>query len=223
MLSKELREKIKTNSKLRIVIILFSTILIAAMFPRGESLESDVAVGSIWIQDDLIASMPFEILKDPEAYRIEKLRAADRVPDVFILDRDVKNMVIDSIVSFNNKLIEIIDGQLRTNEENNRLTFLTESSFEKLRTIRKYENSLSVSFSNSLQKIFAIIISMTNDIYSNEFLNIKYSDIKKDTIALRDGKFENLVPISRFYDKDSNDERIEIIIQNYLGNILQTT
>jgi len=220
VLSKEVREKIKENSKLRIIILLFSSLLIAAMFPRGESIESDVAVGSIWIQDDLIASMPFEILKDPETYRIEKLRAADRVAEVFELKKDVKNEVIDSIVSFNNSLVEILDEQLRTNELNNRATFLTESSLEKLRNIRKYENSLSVSFSNSLQKIFAIIISMTNDIYSNNFLDVDYSDIKGDTIALRDGKFENLVPISRFYDENTNEERIERIIQNYLGNDL---
>jgi hypothetical protein len=205
VLSKALREKIKSDTKLRVVILLLSSILIAAMFPRGESIESDVPIGSIWIQDDLIASMPFEILKDPETYRIEKLRAADNVPEVFELNRDLKNEVIDSIVSFNNRLIEILDEQLRTNEFNNRATFLSESSFEKLRNIRKYENSLSVSFSNSLQKIFAIIISLTNDIYSNNFLNVNYSDIKKDTIALRDGKFENLVPISRFYDNDSNE------------------
>lgn len=220
MFSKTTREKIKGNSKLRIVILLFSSILIAAMFPRGESIESDVAVGSIWIQDDLIASMPFEILKDPETYRMEKLKAADNVAEVFELDREVKNEVVDSVVSFNNKLVEILDEQLRTNELNNMATFLSESSFEKLRNIRKYENSLSVSFSSSLQKIFAIIISMTNDIYSNDFLDVNYSDIKKDTIALKDGKFVNLVPISRFYDESANDERIERIIQNYLGNDL---
>ncbi len=86
MFSKELKEKIKKDTNLKIVIVLLSTILIASMFPRGESLESDVAVGSIWIQDDLIATMPFEILKDPETYRIEKLRAAESVFQVFEIE-----------------------------------------------------------------------------------------------------------------------------------------
>ena len=143
MFNKELKEKIKTNSKLRILLVLLCTVLIASMFPRGESLESDVKVGSIWIQDDLIATMPFEILKDPETYRIEKMRAADNVAQVFEMDRTIKNLVVDSIESFNDSLIIILDAQLKSNIIDNNVTFLSESSIEKLRNIRKYENSLS--------------------------------------------------------------------------------
>ena len=220
MFSKELKEKIKRDTNLKIVIVLFSTILIASMFPRGESLESDVAVGSIWIQDDLIATMPFEILKDPETYRIEKLRAAESVFQVFEINHDIKKSVIDSVDAFNDSLVNIIDEQLRTNIITNNVTFLTESSFEKLRNIRKYENSLSVTYNNSLEKIFRIIIGLTNDIYSRNFLDLDYQDIPKDTIALRDGKFENLVPKTRFLDKSGGDTRIDDLIQNYLGNDL---
>ena len=220
MFSKELNEKIKKNSNLRILIVLFSTIIIASMFPRGESLESDVAVGSIWIQDDIISSMPFEILKDPETYRIEKLRAAESVYQVFEIDHETKNYVIDSIDSFNDRLLKMLDEQLLTNLVANNRTFLSESSFEKLRNIRKYENSLSVTFNNSTERIFRIIIGLTNDIYSRNFLDVDYSDISKDTVAIRDGKFQNLVPKSRFLDKSGSDSRINELIQNYLGNDL---
>jgi hypothetical protein len=82
--SKDIREKLKSNSKLRIFIVILGTLLIAAMFPRGESIESEVTVGSIWIQDDLIASMPFEILKDPEAYRIEKTSSGTKSQSGFL-------------------------------------------------------------------------------------------------------------------------------------------
>jgi cyclic-di-AMP phosphodiesterase PgpH len=220
MFNKAFKEKIKSNSKLRIFLVLFSAILVASMFPRGESLESDVAVGSIWIQDDLIATMPFEILKDPEAYRIEKMRAADKVSPVFEMDHIIKNSVIDSIENFNDNLVSIIDEQLKSNIIDNRITFLSESSIEKLRNIRKYENSLSVTFNNSIQRIFTNIISLTNDIYARNFLDLDYSDIKKDTIAVRDGKFENQVPKSRFLDKETNEKRIVRLIELFLGNDL---
>lgn len=220
MISKELKEKIKSNSKLRFLIVLVGSLLIALMFPRGESLESDVPVGSVWIQDDLIASMPFEILKDPETYRIEKLRAADNVFPVFEIDHTVKNAVLDSLDSFNGELLNIIDEQLNTKIIDNDVTFLSESTFEKLKNIRKYENSLSVTFNNSLQRIFTKLISLTNDIYYENFLNLDYDKISKDTIAIKDGKFQNLVPKRRFLDKSSNDERIEEIIDNYLNGDL---
>jgi cyclic-di-AMP phosphodiesterase PgpH len=220
MFNKAFKEKIKSNSKLRIFLVLFSAILVASMFPRGESLESDVAIGSIWIQDDLIATMPFEILKDPEAYRIEKMRAADKVSPVFEIDHIIKNSVINSIENFNDSLVSILDEQLRSNIIDNRITFLSESSIEKLRNIRKYENSLSVTFNNSIQRIFTNIISLTNDIYARDFFDLNYADIKKDTIAIRDGKFENQVPKRRFLDKETNEERIVRLIELFLGNDL---
>jgi putative nucleotidyltransferase with HDIG domain len=218
--SKDIREKLKSNSKLRVFIVILGTLLIAAMFPRGESIESDVAVGSIWIQDDLIASMPFEILKDPEAYRIEKLQAAQKVNPVFEIDNTVKKSVVDSIKIFNSFLQNKIDEQLKQKVKNNSISFLSEESVEKLRNIRKYENSLSVSFNNSLNKIFRNILALTEEIYNRDFLNVDYAEIKKDTIAIRDGKFENLVPKRRFLDKAGNDQRIDRLIQKYLSNDL---
>ncbi len=109
---------------------------------------------------------------------------------------------------------------LLTNIIKNNVTFLSESSFEKLRNIRKFENSLSVTYNNSLERIFRIIIGLTNDIYSRNFLDLDYNDIPKDTIAIRDGKFENLVPKSRFLDKSGGESRIDDLIQSYLGNDL---
>ena len=92
MFSKELKEKIKRNSNLRILLYFLVLFLLHLCFLGENPLESDVAVGSIWIQDDLIASMPFEILKDPETYRIEKLRAAESVYQVFEIDQIRKNI-----------------------------------------------------------------------------------------------------------------------------------
>ena len=190
------------------------------MFPRGESLESDVTVGSIWIQDDLIASMPFEILKDPETFRIEKLQAAEKVNPVFEIDNTVEKSVIDSIKAFNLHLQNKLDEQLKQNIKDNSISFLSDGSIEKLRNIRKYENSLSVSFNNSLNKIFKNILALTEEIYSRKFLDVNYEEIKKDSIAIRDGKFENLIPKRRYLDKAGNDERVDRLIQKYLRNDL---
>ncbi len=217
MIKQESRDNLKASSKLRVIIVLLAVILIAMMFPRGEAIESDVKVGSIWVQDDLIASVPFEILKDPEVYRIEKLKAAESVYPVFILNRSVPSEVIDSISKFNNHLLSKIDELLKDDTKNYK-TFLTPESLNKLLNIRKYENSLSLTYNNTLRNIFSSIISITSEIYRINFLNVNYDEIEKDTIALRDGKFENLVPKKRFLDKRSNNERIDKILQRYANN-----
>ncbi|MCB9248989.1 MAG: HDIG domain-containing protein [Ignavibacteriales bacterium] len=218
MFSEDTKNWIKQSTNIRIIIILIGTILIAAMFPRGESLESDVAIGSIWIQEDLIASMPFEILKDPESYRLEKLKAAENVYPVFEINQSISKSVEDSIKSFNDDLIQYIDKQLETNIGSNSFGFLSTESFKKIKEIRKYEKLLSVSYPITTSKVFSNIIKMTNEIYSREFLNLDYKEIEKDTIALRDGKFENLIPKKRFLDKTSNQKRIDGIVSSYAPN-----
>jgi hypothetical protein len=66
-------EKIQKSRRIKLLMVIATIILIVLMFPKGESLESEIAVNSIWIEDDLIASMSFEILKDPLEYEREKL------------------------------------------------------------------------------------------------------------------------------------------------------
>ena len=65
--------KIKNHRTIRIILLLITVSLIVLMFPRGESIESDVAVHSIWIKNDLIASVTFEILKDPQEIKKERM------------------------------------------------------------------------------------------------------------------------------------------------------
>ncbi len=215
------KEKFKNNSKLRLLIFLVAAILIAIMFPRGESIESDVAVGAIWIKDDLIATMPFEILKDSETYKKEILAAESKVYPVFVLDHSVKNTVLDSIRKFNNKLVKLFREQFQKKQVAKNTTFLSDESFVKLRKISQLENSLSVEKHKTLETIFKIITDLTKEIYQRDFLNVKYSDIAKDTITLKDGKFENLVPKTRFDDIDKTKKRIERLIFNKVGTDLK--
>jgi putative nucleotidyltransferase with HDIG domain len=221
VLKLETKEKFKNDSKLRLLIFLVAAILIALMFPRGESIESDVAVGSIWIKDDLIATMPFEILKDSETYRKEKLEAESKVHPVFILDHSIKNSVLDSIKKFNNNLVKLFNEQFLTKQVPKNTTFLSDESFARLRKISQLENSLSVEKHKSLSTIFNIIIDLTKEIYNEDFLNVKYSEIAKDTITIRDGKFENLVPKTKFDDIEKAKKRIERLIFNKVGTDLK--
>ena len=86
--------------KVKIIIILLTTILIVMMFPHGESIESNVSVGSIWINKDLIASKPFRVLKDPKTYKAEIEAAKKSVYPVFVLDKSISKTINDSINNF---------------------------------------------------------------------------------------------------------------------------
>jgi len=53
----------QTGIKRKIIIGLITVILIVMMFPKGESIESEVTEGAIWTNDDLIAPFSFPIIK----------------------------------------------------------------------------------------------------------------------------------------------------------------
>ena len=72
-------ENKKSGIKLKILIGLSAIILIVFMFPKGESIESEVTVGSIWIHDDLIAPFSFPVLKDQKTYQNELKEATTSV------------------------------------------------------------------------------------------------------------------------------------------------
>jgi hypothetical protein len=57
------QSRFRNSLRVKLLIGLAAVILIAMMFPKGESIESDVSVGSIWIHDDLIAPFSFPIIK----------------------------------------------------------------------------------------------------------------------------------------------------------------
>ncbi|MCP5060925.1 MAG: HDIG domain-containing protein [Ignavibacteriae bacterium] len=191
------------------------------MFPRGESIESDVAVGSIWIQDDIIATMPFEILKDTETYKKELLQAEEKVFPVFVIDHSIRSIVSDSIGKFNNNLIKSFNEQISSSQPIENYTFLSKESFSQLQKIHKLENSLSVENQTTLNSIFTRINNIVKIIYKENHLSVNYNKVKKDTITFRDGKFENLVPINRFDDKETLKKKVAQLIYRSVGKNLK--
>jgi len=61
----------------RIGLAIALVAVLAAMFPRGETLEIEYRVGAVWAQRDLIAPFSFPILRDQNDYK-EELEAAER-------------------------------------------------------------------------------------------------------------------------------------------------
>ncbi len=218
MLSENTKNKFKTDPKIKFLIVFVTIVLIVLMFPRGESLESEVTVGSIWTQEDLIASMPFEILKDPETYKRELIQAAERVPPVFVFDKEIKSKIEDSLKSYNKYLKQIIDQDLSENTNSGGTkTFLSKTSYEKFKLIRKYENVLSINFNKSLNNILNNSLKILNKVYAHKFLDRNYSDIKKDSIAVREGKFEKVVPKTRYYDLETIRQLLKAEVDKQFG------
>lgn len=130
--------------RIRILLILVFAILIVLMFPKGESIESEVSVGSIWVEDDLIASTTFEVLKDPAVYEKEVSAAISTVYPIFVINAETEQKAIDSAKSYAEFLILTIDNELfNASTQMQNPTFLSNTSYNKFKEIRQNEKLLS--------------------------------------------------------------------------------
>ncbi|MFC2085558.1 HD family phosphohydrolase, partial [Bacteroidota bacterium] len=193
----------------KILIVLATITLIVWMFPKGESLEFDVQVNSIWIHDDLIATTSFEILKDPLEYQNEIELASSKVHPVFLKDDVVLSVVKDSITSYNVYLLDILDRDLFLDEQDGEeKTIFSEETYNTFKEIRRQENLLSTTSSVSFNDINRVVDNIVNGVYRKGLIDRLFDDIDKDSISVREGKFQRIIPKTNYYDPENVESLI---------------
>lgn len=207
-----LKEDSKWNKSLRlkITIVLVSIILIVMMFPRGESIESEVSIGSVWIQNDLIADFSFPIIKNKDIYKNELQAAAESVYPVFKFDENILSKSIDSLEKYHQFLFEIIDKDILTeNNEQLNPTFFSDNVYKTLVNIRLQERSFSRNIKLKMHDIFNITLNTINMIYKKGIINKNYNDITRDSIAIRSGNIDRIEPKRNYLDPDTFNETLK--------------
>ncbi len=214
----EKKVSFQNSGKIKAIIVFITTILLVMMFPKGESIESHVSVGSIWINNDLIASKAFQVLKDPKVYKKEIDAATASVFPIFVLDKNVSTVVRDSIKNFNKFLLLTIDYQLKNQiVQPHAPLFLTSTAFNKFKQIREAQLGDSLK-TKSLNKIFKIVLNLTRKVYRRGLLDQSYKSLKRDTMVIRVGKYERLVFPRTYFDDSNVKQFIESYLTSQIGN-----
>lgn len=213
------KETLTKSMRIRILLVLIFAVLIVLMFPKGESIESEVSVGSIWVEDDLIASTTFEVLKDPAVYEKEVNAAINTVYPIFVMNKDTEKRAIDSAISYADYLILTIDSELfNASSQIQNPTFLSNTTYSKFKEIRQNEKLLSQKPRWEMKELKRITQSVLSKVYRRGLLNLNFQVIGSDTISVRDGKFERAYPKSTFFDDISLKSFIENEVKNYVSN-----
>jgi cyclic-di-AMP phosphodiesterase PgpH len=203
----------KSSLKLKFLIGLSAVILIVFMFPKGESIESEVTVGSIWIHDDLIAPFSFPILKDQQNYQQELKNAANSVFPVYLKKQESAESLLDTVKSYDIFLLKIIDSTLSTNGvENLNPTFLSTPSFNNFQNLRRQERNMLQR--RSLKDILFSINSILSDVYKIGIID-QHPANGKDSIAVRVGNIDRIESVDDFLDVN----KAENIVKNDIGKL----
>lgn len=186
--------------KRKILIGLITVILIVLMFPKGESIESEVTEGTIWTNDDLIAPFTFPIIKDQQTYRAELKSAELSVFPVFILENKKSN---DSLKAYSAYLLSVIDENLKQGTDTYvNPTFLSTKSFIRFLNIRKQEMGSYRGRDKSLGEIFNIALITLENISKKGILNLESNAKTRDSIAVRQGNVDRIEPTIKYYFYD---------------------
>lgn len=206
----------RQSLRLKILIIIVTIILIVMMFPKGESIESGVTVGSVWIKDDLIASTTFEVLKSSDVFQTEQMQAASRVQPIFLRDNSISSLTIDSLRKYNRVIPNLIDSR-RIEGESTNTAFLSNNSFEIFSRFKRRAASFNGVKTYSLTEVLRLSRDLLERVYQRGLLNLSYKEINRDSISVRDGKFERVFPKTLYLDREVANEYISDFITLNIG------
>ena len=213
--------KLRTSLRVKLIIGLATVFLIAYMFPKGESIESNVSVGSIWIHDDLIAPFSFPIIKDPEVYKAELIAAAHSIFPVFVRQKDESEKAIDSLRTYDGFLTRIIDSVIANNLKDFNPTFLSTSSFNTFTGLRKQEMNMLLNKRINFRQIFNTARDALISIYRYKIINLDSVELNRDSIAIRNGNVDKIDKLNSVYELNEAKSLLARIIEvkNYPADL----
>jgi len=206
----------------KILIAAVTVIIVVLMFPKGESIESELTEGAIWLNDDLIASFSFPIIKSEENYQVELLAAVESVYPIFVDNKEVVAKSIDSLKNYNDYLVGLLDKAISNeSDESFNPTFLSDAAFTKFKSIRMKERNLIRTDGPKLRDLFVAARFALNRVYKKGILSINTAEKTKDSIAIRIGNVDRIESITKFmlYEEAENEIAQELSRINYPNDI----
>ena len=207
-------ENIKSGMKVKILIGLATVVLITFMFPRGESIESELTVGAIWTHEDLIAPFSFPIKKDPKIYQDEVKSAVSSVFPVFVKNQNAVIQSLDSLKGYDAYLQKIIrENYANDSSGDQNPTFLSDESFNTIKRLIRREHSFSGEYQITSKRFFSAVEQAINDLYKKDIIIIPDNITRKDSIAVRTGNFDNVDSVGKYLTIQQAENEINRLIE----------
>jgi len=230
-----------TSLTIKVLLVLALVVITVLMFPRGESIEFEYRIGSIWGSDDIIAPFSFPIYKDERQYEREKQEAEEAVKWVFRREDREAERVIDDLRSLFGQLKVAIDFEIdyRARASTRRRDADLRQQLEQdERILEDFKRDLSVQFNTeewealirlregegtgeitSLVELRSAIESLLREYFRRGIISKSKYDIEHEEIALRRNADEIITPVDRFYDiSEVNTAFEEAMIEQFPDN-----
>jgi putative nucleotidyltransferase with HDIG domain len=207
-MTEEKPSRFRESFRVKLLIGLSAIVIIVLLFPKGESIEFEVTEGTIWIHEDLIAPFSFAVLKDPNVYRNEITEATESVYPIYVNDQQIAARMMDSIRSYSDYLLSIVDKRVNGDSSENP-TFLSTESFQRLKEMRISERGLLQRRELSIAYLLESLENILSNLYQEGILESKSGLTSDDSIALRTGNVDKIESKAKFYTTEQAKELLK--------------
>ena len=157
----------KTSNIIKLLITVFTVLMLFLMLPSYKSIETNYEVGAIWSSEDLIAPFSFPVYKDEKEYEQEKQDVMKNIAIVFDMT-DNNDYSKDSLNSFFLSLQNVLNRA--SNLEKNKEGYINSEDID------QYKNELGVKLTfpewEKLYMIYKNDQSSDNSLTFRDFQNI---------------------------------------------------
>lgn len=217
---------------MRFFIALVTIILITAMFPRYETIETDYTVGMVWSKEDLIAQFSFPIYKSASVYQREVNEARSKVLPMFDINTEKASGRInwlDSLNRLTDKIKAIADYEASYEKEK---TMPDEKRTTSEQALVKMKSELGISFTEAEWKSITSgmdsqpemdafkkkIIQSLNQAYEKKIIDIPKQQITANKIAYMENRVEESVELGTLTDVSEIQKTLENDFSNFYKN-----
>jgi len=219
--------KLSKELLVRLSIVLALVVLLALMFPRGESVELEYKVGAVWAQKDLIAPFSFPVFRDDRDYTREVEEAKRRVFEVFERDTQAVDAQRVRFDDFFHRLDATLAawGEYRRSLRAHRETLSADSA-----RFGQGAAALDIPFAEKEWEALALFaadgrLSGVREFLTatmRGFLGVGILDrsktaIERADIAMRKGTTEEIIPLDRVYDQGDIVTLLEKRLEDHFG------
>lgn len=206
------------RSRLVKILSVFVTILlISLMFPKGESIDFEVAVGSVWMREDLIAPFNFPILKDKETYMLEKAEAAKKVLPVFVAYPNAEKQALDSLNKIAFVLTRLEKEAKHDDDKNGSIDFLSEKSKLYIKNYLKQKKKPNNTKISDYKIVLAKLREILNQVYRRGVINVSKEKMKDGSISVRYNLAQTIENINNYFSIEEAREFCLLKLFDYFG------
>lgn len=210
------REKWRRSKALRLSIAISLTLILAALFPQGQSQQSvtGYSVGSLWTSADVVAPFSFPLLKEQSRYNRDLQKALEAYYPVYLVDTSARRNTRDSI---SERLRDLVSS-LKSSDDILRAKGLSETEIAILREYLHQEYTAPSEKENGLiSDVSTIITKVIDTLLITTTLPEEITRSTDKKISLRRSlTLETILPSSLLVTTDELINRLQSVFESKL-------